>query len=68
MTIYFQHSSNHWEKDALKQMLQKRNQIEDLEISGHQRIVRKQQCSNCKSYEHNKRTCPQKKPSQEMQS
>ena len=44
-TIYFQHSTNHHGQDALRQILEKWNRIEQMEIKGHQRIVRKQKCS-----------------------
>ena len=39
MTIYFQHSSNHREKDALKQMLQKQNRIEDTDLPSEKAIA-----------------------------
>ena len=47
-------------------MLQKRNRLEELDIGGHQRIVQKQKCSICGNYNHNKRTCPQRRPLQEI--
>ena len=60
LTIHFHHSSNHREQEAFKQMMQKRNWLEELEIGGHQRVVRKQKCSICGGYDHNRRTCPNK--------
>lgn len=65
-TIYFQHSTNHHGQDAFRQILEKRNRIEQMEIEGHQRIVRKQKCSKCHKTDHNKRTCPLKEPLQEL--
>lgn len=57
-TIHFQRSSNHRESEALKQLLQKRNRIEELERKGHQRKVQAQACSVCKQTGHNRRSCP----------
>ena len=65
-TIYFQHFTNHHGQDALRQILEKRNHIEQMEIEGHQRVVRKQKCSRCHKTDHNKRTCPLKEPLQEL--
>ena len=39
-TIFYQHASNHREQEALKQILEKRNRIKELEDNGHQRIRR----------------------------
>ncbi len=55
-TIHY-HSTNHRESEALKQLLEKRNRIEELEY-GYQRSKQVQKCSFCKSAGHNKRTCP----------
>ena len=57
-TILFQHATNHYEQEALKQVLEKRNRLEELEYQGYQRSIRKQKCSKCKHKGHNKRTCP----------
>ena len=57
-TTHFQHSSNHRELEALKQMLQKRNRIEDLESRGFQRPKQIQVCTVCKKSGHNRCTCP----------
>ena len=35
-TIFFQHTSNHHEQEAHKQILEKRNRIEELEYQGYQ--------------------------------
>ena len=59
-TIYFQHSSNHREHQALKQILEKRNCIEELELTGHKRTTRNLKCSVCGQIGHNKRTCSDK--------
>ena len=61
MTIHFHHSSNHQVQEAFKQMLQKRNRLEELKFGGHQRDVRKHKCSSYGKYDHNKRTCPDRK-------
>ena len=59
-TIHFQRSSNHKEADSLRQLLEKRNRIEELEIGGHQRTKQVKACGICKQTGHNKRTCPSK--------
>lgn len=58
-TIHFQHASNHREQEALKQLLEKRNRLEELESEGHQRSICTQVhvCSVCKQSGHNKRSC-----------
>ena len=48
-------------------MLQKRNHLEELELGGHQRDVRKHKCSSCGKYDHNKQTCPDRKVLKESQ-
>lgn len=54
-TIHFQHSTNHKESQALRQILQKRNRIEELEhFQRHKQI---QTCTTCKQTGHNRRTC-----------
>ena len=57
-TIHYQRSSNHRNTDALRQILEKWNRIENLEDSGYQRTKREQKCSNCQLTGHNKRKCP----------
>ena len=57
-TIHFQHATNHRESEALKQLMEKRNRIEEQESEGCQRSKQVQRCSFCKSAGHNKRTCP----------
>ena len=56
-TVHFQRSSNHREHEALKQLLEKRNRIEELEIGGFERKKEEQKCSICKLPGHNKRSC-----------
>ena len=56
-TIHFQHSTNHREAEALQQLLEKRNRLDELE-SECQRSKQIQKCSLCKSVGHNKRSCP----------
>ena len=57
-TIFYQRATNHQELDGLRQVLEKRNRIEELEDNGHQRVRREQKCSTCKGKGHNKKTCP----------
>ena len=57
-TVHFQHSSNHREAEALKQLLEKRNRIEELEREGHQRTKKTQHCGICRQAGHNRRSCP----------
>ena len=59
-TIYFQHSSNHRENEALKQILEKRNRVENLELVGFKRNVQILKCSICGKAGHNKCTCSDK--------
>lgn len=54
-TVQFQRASNHRESEALKQLLQKRNRIEELEH--YQRVKQVKTCSKCKQTGHNKRSC-----------
>ena len=56
-TIYFQHASNHWEQEALQQILEKRNRIEELEDQGRHWSVRELKYSKCNQTGHNKRRC-----------
>ena len=56
-TKQFQRASNHRNIESLKQMLEKRNRVENLEDSGYQRIKRVLTCSKCKKTGHNKRSC-----------
>ena len=46
-TLFFQDASNHHEQQALKQTLEKRNRLEELEYQGYQRSIREQKCSIC---------------------
>ena len=41
-TLFFQDASNHHEQQALKQILEKRNRLEELEYQGYQRSTREQ--------------------------
>ena len=50
----FQRASNHRNIESLRQMLQKRETLED---SGHVRAKQLQTCSKCKLTGHNKRSC-----------
>ena len=44
-TVHFQHASNHREQEALTQILEKRNRLEELKQRGHQRARREKKCS-----------------------
>ncbi len=55
-TKHYQRSTNHRD-DALKQALEKRNRIEDLEDSGYQRKKRLVRCGVCGQPGHNRRSC-----------
>ena len=55
-TLFFQDASNHHEQQALKQILEKRNRLEELEYQGYQRSAREQKCSICNQKDHTK-TC-----------
>ena len=56
-TKHYQCSTNHRDKEALKQVLEKRNRIEDLEDSGYARKKGKTACSGCGATGHNRRSC-----------
>ena len=53
-TLFFQDASNHHEQQALKQILEKRNRLEELEYQGYQRSAREQKCSICNQKDHTK--------------
>ena len=56
-TKHYQRSTNHRDQEALRQVLEKRNRIEDLEDSGYARKRRKIMCSVCGESGHNRRSC-----------
>ena len=57
-TKHYQRSTNHRDMESLKQVLEKKNRIEELETSGYSRKKRTIKCSTCKLNGHNKRSCP----------
>ena len=59
-TKHYLHSTNHRETEALLQLMEKRNQFEDLEIERYQQKVRMCTCRNCGQVGHNRCTCPTK--------
>jgi hypothetical protein len=61
-TQHYLRSTNHRNLDALKQVLEKRNRLEELADSGFKRTVNPHQCSICRQTTHNKRTCPSRPP------
>ena len=58
-TVYFARSTNHnyHNLDALKQLLLKKNRLEHLEDSGHDRQPLAHKCSVCHEIGHNKLRC-----------
>ena len=56
-TLHYLRGTNHKKREALVQMLQKRNRLEDLEAKGYQRQKHICKCSNCGQAGHNKRKC-----------
>jgi len=56
-TTHYLRGTNHRKTEALTQLLQKRNRIEDLETEGYRRQKRTSSCSSCGLAGHNKRTC-----------
>ena len=58
-TTHYLRGTNHRKKDseALFQLLQKRNRLEELEAEGYRRQKRVSTCSNCGDSGHNKRRC-----------
>jgi len=57
-TKQYLHSTNHREAEALVQLMEKRNRLEELEAEGYQRQIRTCKCSSCGQIGHNKCTCP----------
>ena len=57
-TQHYLRGTNHREMQALTQVMQKRNRLEELENMGYKRTVRERHCSVCGESTHNKRTCP----------
>ena len=66
-TQHFLRSSNHRNSEALKQVLEKRNRLEQLSDSGFKRTLRLQHCRICGATSHNRRTCPSRPPLREVQ-
>lgn len=65
-TQHFLHATNHHDVTALKQVMEKRNCIEELEDNGFKHSVRQQRCSVCGKVNHNRRTCPSRSPLREL--
>ena len=61
-TQHFLRASNHRTTEALKQVLEKRNRLEQLSDEGFKRTVRLVHCSICGETSHNKRKCPSRPP------
>ena len=56
-TKHYLRSTNHREKEALYQLIEKRNRLEYLEHKGCARKKRKCTCTSCGQLGHNKRKC-----------
>jgi hypothetical protein len=67
-TQHFLCATNHRDVVALKQVMEKRNRIEELEDDRFKRNIRQQRCSVCGKVDHNRRTCPSRSPLQEIAS
>ena len=57
-TKQYLRSTNHRETEALVQLIENRNRLEELEAKGYERQVRTCRCSNCGQIGHNKHTYP----------
>ena len=57
-TQHYMRASNHREAEALTQVMEKRNRLEELENNGYKRTIRPRHCSICHNPGHNKRKCP----------
>ena len=57
-TQHFLRGTNHHDVAALKQVMEKRNRIEELDDKGFKRSIRQQKCGVCGKLDHNRRTCP----------
>lgn len=61
-TQHFLRSTNHRNSEALTQVLQKRNRLEELTDNGFKRTLRLHHCKVCGETTHNKRSCPSRPP------
>ena len=63
-TQHYLRASNHRDMEALIQVLQKRNRLEELENSGYKRTVELRHCSICGSLSHTIKKCSTQLPLQ----
>ena len=60
VTKYYFRSTNHHDKECLKQIILKLNRLEELEDNGYGRQKLSHVCRICKQIGHNAKTCKQK--------
>lgn len=56
-TTHYLRGTNHRKQEALQQLMQKRNRLEELETGRCVRMKRTCKCSSCGQLGHNKRRC-----------
>ena len=57
-TLNFLRGTNHHDVAAFKQVMEKRNRIEELKDKGFKRSIKQQKCGVCGKLDHKRRTCP----------
>jgi hypothetical protein len=65
-TQHFLRGTNHRTTEALKQVMERRNRLEQLTDEGFKRTTRVQHCSICRQTTHTKRNCPSRPPLTEI--
>ena len=65
-TQHYLRATNHRELEALTQVMEKRNRLEELESNGYKRTLRPRHCSICGDPSHIRTKCPSRPPLQEL--
>lgn len=65
-TQHYLRGTNHHCTEALKQVMEKRNRLEQLSDEGYRRTPRSNHCRTCGETGHISRNCPSRPPLQEL--